>query len=286
MKYANINIGIKITSVKLKIKKIKITTQLVLSILFSTCIIISIIGVGMWYLDSRQIDNEIEKINKVAKTTELDDNESSQLINPPSNQDSLYWKYTKIPLMDVDLKELEEINSDTVGWIQVLGTNINYPFVQSEDNSFYLNHSFSKKKNKAGWVFLDYRNNIKEIDKNNIIYAHSRVNTVLFSTLKNIMKSNWHENFDNHIIRVSTKHHNTMWQVFSVYQIPTSSDYLVIDFNDETTYSNFLSYLQNRSVFNFEVELSSKDKILTLSTCNMPTQRVVMHAKLIKMEIK
>ncbi len=240
----------------------------------------------MWYLDSRQIDNEIEKINKVAKTTELDDNESSQLINPPSNQDSLYWKYTKIPLMDVDLKELEEINSDTVGWIQVLGTNINYPFVQSEDNSFYLNHSFSKKKNKAGWVFLDYRNNIKEIDKNNIIYAHSRVNTVLFSTLKNIMKSNWHENFDNHIIRVSTKHHNTMWQVFSVYQIPTSSDYLVIDFNDETTYSNFLSYLQNRSVFNFEVELSSKDKILTLSTCNMPTQRVVMHAKLIKMEIK
>ena len=88
----------------------------------------------MWYLDSRQIDNEIEKINKVAKTTELDDNESSQLINPPSNQDSLYWKYTKIPLMDVDLKELEEINSDTVGWIQVLGTNIINPFVQSEVN--------------------------------------------------------------------------------------------------------------------------------------------------------
>ena len=98
------------------------------------------------------------------------------------------------------------------------------------------------------------------------------------------MKSSWYENSDNHLIRVSTDYHNSIWQVFSVYQIPTSSDYLVIDFNDDTTYSNFLSFLQKRSVFNFDVDLSSKDKILTLSTCNMPTQRVVMHAKLIKME--
>ena len=71
-------------------------------------------------------------------------------------------------LIDVDFTELKKVNSDVKGWIQVNGTNINYPFVQTKDTKFYLNHSFDKKYNDAGWVFLDYRNNIDLSNKNNI----------------------------------------------------------------------------------------------------------------------
>ena len=49
---------------------------------------------------------------------------------------------------------------------------INYPFVQTSDNDYYLNHSFNKKYNDAGWVFMDYRNNASNFDKNTILYAH------------------------------------------------------------------------------------------------------------------
>ena len=53
-------------------------------------------------------------------------------------------------LINVDFNELKKINSNTKGWIQVNGTNINYPFVQAKDNKFYLTHSFDKSYNSAG----------------------------------------------------------------------------------------------------------------------------------------
>ena len=127
------------------------------------------------------------------------------------------------------LSKLENTNKDIVGWIQVNGTNINYPFVQTKDNDYYLNHSFNKDYNQAGWVFLDYRNNVNSFDKNTIIYAHSRLDKTMFGSLKNLLKSNWYENKNNHIIKLSTKNQNTLWQVFSVYHVPTTSDYLKIN---------------------------------------------------------
>lgn len=53
--------------------------------------------------------------------------------------------------------------------IQVNGTNINYPFVQTTNNSYYLEHSFYKSKNTAEWIFLDYRNNISNLDKERVV---------------------------------------------------------------------------------------------------------------------
>ena len=71
-------------------------------------------------------------------------------------------------MIDINFNELKNINNDVKGWIKVNGTNINYPFVQSKNNKYYLTHSFDKSYNSAGWLFLDYRNN----NKNTIIYAH------------------------------------------------------------------------------------------------------------------
>ena len=69
-------------------------------------------------------------------------------------------------------KKLMEINDETVGWLKVNGTNIDYPLVQTTDNAYYLNNNYYKEADFNGWVFMDYRNNIKELDKNTIIYGH------------------------------------------------------------------------------------------------------------------
>ena len=105
-------------------------------------------------------------------------------------------------LLEVDFNELLSKNSDTVGWIEVKGTNINYPIVQTTNNEYYLNHAFDKTKNDAGWVFMDYRNDAKNFDQNTIIYAHSRYNQTMFGSLKNILSSSWYNNKNNHIIRM------------------------------------------------------------------------------------
>ena len=189
-------------------------------------------------------------------------------------------------LLEVDFNELLQKNSDTVGWIEVKGTNINYPVVQTTDNSYYLSHAFDKTQYDAGWVFMDYRNDATNFDQNTIIYAHSRYNQTMFGSLKNILTSSWYNNKNNYIIRMSTPTENTMWQVFSVYHIETTNDYIQTEFASDEEYQSFLDMLKGRSAVTFDTSLNTTDKILTLSTCYNKTDKVVMHAKLIKREAR
>ena len=108
----------------------------------------------------------------------------------------------------------------------------------------------------------------------------------MFGSLKNILTTGWLDNSDDYLVKLSTEKENTLWQVFSVYHIPTTSDYLQINFNSDETYLNFLNMLKERSIYDFQTELNNKDKILTLSTCYNKEEKMVMHAKLIKREAR
>ena len=259
---------------------------ILLSIIFTAGLLYSLINIFGWFKDNNQINDEIVNIEENVNIQEHEDNENTEVINNKVKKDDLYWKYIKMNLINVDFKELKQTNSDTVGWIQVNGTNINYPFVQTTNNDYYLEHSFYKKSNHAGWVFLDYRNNIKPLDRNTILYAHSRVNGTMFGTLKNILKNGWLNNTDNYVVKLSTEKENTLWQVFSVYTIETTNDYIQVKFNSSKEYEEFGNMLISRSQHNFNTNITKDDKILTLSTCYSNTQKLVMHAKLIKKETR
>lgn len=242
-----------------------------------------------WNMDTKKTDDLINKINENNNIMEVTDNENTIKVNPPDekiNKDNPYWDYMKMNLIDANFTDIKKKNNDVVGWIQVSGTNINYPFVQTTDNTYYLTKDINKNNNSAGWVFMDYRNNIKDFDKNTILYAHSRVNGTMFGSLKNIMNNDWYNNKLNHVIKLSTEYENTLWQVFSVYITPVVNDYIQIEFNNSDRYLEFLNMIQKRSAYTFDVSLNNLDKILTLSTCYNDNERVVMHAKLIKMEVK
>ena len=241
-----------------------------------------------WHLDSKSTNEQIASLEEKTDIKEVIDNEKTEIIEQKTEipKADPYWDYIKMKLIDVDFKELKKINKNVKGWIVINGTNINYPFVQTSNNTYYLYRSFDKSRNDSGWVFLDYRNNSKELDKNTIIYAHGRVDGTMFGSLKNILKTKWTENTSNYIIKISTETENTLWQVFSVYRIPTTSDYLKIDFASDEEYQKFLDLLVNRSQFNFNTTLDPSDKIVTLSTCYNNDDKVVMHARLIKKESK
>lgn len=269
----------------------KIISSLVIFIC-SICLAYSLIHVIKYQLDSKETSKQIEiiennvEIEEVPSEEELE-RERLKKEKEEKRKKSPYWKYIETNLINVNFNDLKKINSETRGWIQVPGTNINYPFVQASDNEFYLNHSYNKSKNGGGWVFLDYRNNLASMsDKNTILYAHAMKDKTMFGTLKNVMTSDWRRNKSNHIIKISTEHENTLWQVFSVYRIPTTSDYIQVSFNDDAEYENFLNMLLTRSSYNFKTEVLASDRILTLSTCSNKSDKLVLHAKLIKSEAK
>lgn len=270
---------------KRKRKKKKNTTWIfvILCSIFISIIVFCLIKIFIWGKDNKDTSRVINDITNAVNVTLRDDDDNTELVNDTNEEEtSDYWYYIKFPLIDVDITELKEKNSDTVGWINVNNTNINYPFVQTKDNSYYLNHSFDKKYNEAGWVFLDYRNSKNLNNKNTILYAHSRLDKTMFGSLSKVLKSSWYNNKDNHIIRLSTDTENTLWQIFSVYKIPEESYYITTNFNNNEEYNKFLNTIKQRSIHNFNTNLDTNDKILTLSTCYSDTERTVVHAKLIK----
>ena len=275
----------------MKRRKIKIKWKniiLILIIITSTItLLISIFNIIKWKIDSNKTNYEITNIQENINVEEIQDTENTEIIEPVIEvpKENPYWDYINMNMINVDFSDLKRTNPDVVGWLKVNGTNINYPFVQSSDNDYYLTHSFNKSYNGGGWVFLDYRNNSTN-NKNTIIYAHGRSDKTMFGTLKNVLNNGWLNNTNNYVIKISTETENSLWQVFSVYRIPTTSDYLQTNFNDDIEYQNFLDMIKDRSVHNFDTNVASTDNILTLSTCYNNSDKMVVHAKLIKKENK
>lgn len=271
---------------KIKLKWKNIILILMFLILFIT-LNISIYNIIKWKLDSNKTNEEINTIQENANIEEVQDNKGTEIIKQAKKipKENPYWDYIKMNMIDVNFDNLKKINSDVVGWIKVNGTNINYPFVQSKDNKYYLTHSFSKSYNNAGWVFLDYRNNNIN-NRNTIIYAHGRTDKTMFGTLRKVLNNGWINNTNNYVIKISTEKENSLWQIFSIYHIPTTNDYLQTEFKDKREYQRFLNILKNRSNHNFNTSITSNNTILTLSTCYNDSEKMVVHAKLIKKQKK
>ena len=228
-----------------------------------------------WYQDNQKTDEQIKKLQNIVKINEPKNSITTELLD-----DS---KYSNVDLLSIDFTNLLTINEEIVGWIEIPNTNINYPFVKHSDNSYYLTHSFDKSYNNAGWLFLDYRNKIDNIDTNTIIYAHGRVDGTMFGSLKDVLTNDW-LNKEQYYIRVSTLSYNYLFEIFSAYHIKTTNDYLETNFSNEEEYSNFLNTIQSRSMISLDTRVSSNNKIITLSTCYNNSEKMVVHAKLIKQE--
>lgn len=203
-------------------------------------------------------------------------NNTSSTGNSTSKPVSKKYQFEKV------FAKLKKINNETVGFLTVNGTNINYPIVQHNDNSYYLKRDIYKKKSSMGWVYLDYRNSKNEFDSNNIIYGHSMLNGTMFGTLKNVLTSNFRKNSDNMIISYDTPNGQYKFKIFSGYRVKYTTDYLKTDFENKKEFAAFVKLIKGRSTFKTSDKIEYGDKILTLSTCANNGKRLVVHAVLIK----
>ncbi len=233
---------------KSKYKKIFL---LVLETFFLCLLIISIFRIVTWFNENKETKTVI---NKIKDKVVVDD---------------ISIDATKAH--KINFNDLKELNDDSVAWINVPNTNIDYPVVQGDNNDYYLNHNFFKYKTSSGWVFLDYRNNLT--DKNIVIYAHNRLDGSMFGTLKNLKKSN-----DTNIV-LTTKNDTYIYKVFSIYEVK-EEDYYIKTYIKDNEYKDFINTIKERSIKDYNVDLSDTKQVLTLSTCTTNDEyRLVVHAK-------
>ena len=226
--------------------------------------------------------SDIQEINdtilKSEESEKIKDDDKNKEFSPPNTD---YWNYIKVPITDFNLKDFKKLNNDTVGFLSIYGTQINYPVVKTNDNSFYLNHSFKKGENGAGWVFMDYRNDPENLNKNTIIYAHSNLDKTMFGSLSSILNPEWFKNEDNGILSFANSTGITHWKIFSVYTIPAESKYIQTAFSNDEEYRIWAKEMAERSRYNLGYRFSENEKVITLSTCydNIRNLRLVVHAK-------
>ena len=253
-------------------------------------VIIFMIGINYYknYVDEQHylgIENNLKEIIKVNQKKTEEENPLDVI--EPGDEDLTTTTTTTTTVYDIQYEKefstLQEINKDTVGWLTVNNTRIDYPVVQAKDNDYYLRRDYYQNKNRHGWIFMDYRNNPDELNENTIIYGHNLANQTMFGTLRYALNSYWYKKSANQIITFNTPNENMKFQIFSIYTIPTTNDYLDITFPTTDAYQAYIDLVKGRSIYDFNIEVTTGDKILTLSTCaNGNDKRLVIHAKLIK----
>ncbi len=199
------------------------------------------------------------------------------------------------PTKEEQLKELQKTmlentlamqqkNKDTIGWIYIDGTTVNDVVVKvnyNDDNKYYLRRNANGENDNDGCYYADWRcktGSRNSISKNTVVYGHNlgRSASGLIPDYQNhangpkfaqLLKYQDEEFAKTHpYIYYSTIEEDMVWQVFAVFYTDIKFDYIEPNPAD-ATFNSLLKKAQDLSFYNYDVEVSSNDKILTLSTC-------------------
>lgn len=168
----------------------------------------------------------------------------------------------------VDFDELLKINPDTIGWIRFSPepSIISYPIVQGKDNEEYLHKTFSANENTLGAIFLNVDNNPNFSDKNSIVYGHRMRDGSMFRHIQDYDdKAFWEANPYFYIYTVDGR--ELVYQVYSTGEVVDTSECYRTEFATKEEFQRFLDMTKEISLYETGVEVTTSDRIVTLSTC-------------------
>ena len=163
------------------------------------------------------------------------------------------------------ISELISMNSECFGWINISGTNINYPVMHTPSNpQKYLNRNFYGEYSYSGTPFLDAR--CSADSTNLIIYGHHMNNGTMFADLCNYTDYSY---FTEHPTVVpETKDGAFAYSVFSVMKVKSDDDwYRFTTVGTEKSYNSRIEYAKEKSIYDTGITPVYGQQILTLSTC-------------------
>jgi len=183
-------------------------------------------------------------------------------------------------LASTDLNALRQVNPDVVGWIYIPNSQINYPLMQGEDNTFYLEHTWEGNVNPYGSIFLESRNSPGLTDFNTILYGHNMLNGSMFAGLSNYAYQ-WHWEW-NRYVYIVTDAGVFRYEIFSSYFADVESATYGLSFHQLETRKNFIAHALENSQIDTGIIPEPTDRIITLSTCTGMgyESRRVVHAYL------
>lgn len=239
--------------------------KLLYDLLFIVALIVFLFSayqLGSIYLQNYKETKETKGLQKISKVPENPEKESFK----------------------VDWEALKKKNDQIIAWILIPDTDISYPVVQGEDNDFYLTHTFEKKENYAGAIFMDAEATPNFKDRNTIIYGHNVKHGTMFADMEKFKDKDF---FEKHpYIYIFTPEKNYRCEVFSMYSTSASSPSYAIGYGNDADYLAYIDMVKEASDFKRDVKVTADVPIVSLSTCSyerngQPSDmRYLLHATL------
>ena len=176
------------------------------------------------------------------------------------------------------VRQLSAEHSDSVAWLYIPDTNINYPVMQSGDNEYYAHRAADGSYLYAGSLFMDYRCSSDFSDFNSVIYGHNMGNGTMFADIPNYENE---EYFKNHSYGwLTTENDVRLIDFFAVARTSdTSGLYLAAP-----NFNEWDNQLRNYASIYKEIEVTESDHLLMLSTCTSAegNSRTILVGKIIE----
>lgn len=218
--------------------------------------------------------DEVTKINVSAETSllvqkEFNSNYDTEQSSIPSSSDTeLKDKERK----NLDWEKIDSSYPNILAWIEIPGTKINYPIMQSNDNQYYLNHSYQGNEDFLGSIFFDYRQNTDFSELNTFIYGHNANkdwDSPMFGELVNYYDSSW---FNNHKkIILYTREKVYYGEVFGVHADSYDTESRKLSFDNISELREYAQFMKDSSEVKSDIDVDNIDNVVTLWTCAMRT---------------
>lgn len=185
------------------------------------------------------------------------------------------------PLTHAALTDLKATNEDFIGWLNVPGTDIDYPVVAGIDNVRYLDTSFEGNRRSAGTVFLEKGATLDFRSQNSVLYGHNMLDKTIFQNLVLLRDPEVREGIRMVYLQLPDGTVN-VYEIFSVYVCEAEYDYRGPQYSEED-WPAFKERITTLSDYPTDVDISYDDRLLGLSTCvyDFADARLVVHAVLV-----
>lgn len=229
------------------------------------------------YLENRQTQQAYEQIREACISPEnaedrpkLDKEESGEQPGKAAPSKKKAKKTDKVREIEesfgIRWKELREINSEVVGWIEIPGADISYPAVQGKDDDYYLHHSITGEEDAFGTVFLGWVNNRDFSDSNSFLYGHNMEGNLMFANLNRYAEPEYLVQHPEFCIYTPEK--KLEYRIFSIERAGAKSPGFVYgNALGSEEYKDQLAVIKDLSLYDTGVVADADKSMVTLVTC-------------------
>lgn len=231
--------------------------------LLAVCLFLAMISLcGIWYevkpeMDALEFYHNMDY--KMEQVFTKEESISQEMIKDYESTNKVLDRKSKW------LTEMVKEYPNMVGWIRCEGISINYPIMQTDDNSYYLDHLPDGSKNKLGSIFLDKSVNSDFSSPVSIIYGHMMQSGEMFGELNNYRKQDYYEKHSK--LELYTMEGKKSLVLLAAYLVDGSSNPYPKKFGTPDAFYSYIQEIQRKSFFVSEETAVPGDKLVILSTC-------------------